>query len=119
MKLLVLSVGYLVLKLLFVEQPHVRHRKSRCAGPFVFVFRHQWDGTPYFEKLAAESTEGTTLADLFYCWSCSTCIFPCASINAVEWRRILGLSCVPSNAGFWALREFKLETREDSAMIEV
>ena len=32
---------------------------------------------------------------------------------------ILGLSCVPSNAGVWALREFKLETREDSAMIEV
>ena len=50
----------------------------------------------YFEKLAAESTEGTTLAGLFCCWSCSTCIFPCASIF-----------------------EVKLETREDSATIEV
>ena len=88
-------------------------------GRLSIVFRHQWDDTSYFEKLAAESTEGTTLADLFYCWSCSTCIFPFASFNTVEWRRILGLSCVPSNAGVWALREFKLETREDSAMIEV
>ena len=31
-------------------------------GRLSVVFRHQWDDTSYFEKLAAESTEGTTLA---------------------------------------------------------
>ena len=67
----------------------------------------------------AESTEGTTLADLFYFWGCTTCIFPFASIFAVDWRCILELSCLPSNAGIWALRELKLKTHEDSAMIEV
>ena len=52
-------------------------------------------------------------------WHFGWSLVPCASIFAVEWRSILGLSCVPSNAEVWALREFKLETREDSAMIEV
>ena len=38
-KLLILAVGYFVLKLLLVEQPHVRHRKSRCSGPFIYCIQ--------------------------------------------------------------------------------
>ena len=38
-KLLFLAVGYFVLKLLFAEQPHVRHRKSRCSWPFVYCIQ--------------------------------------------------------------------------------
>ena len=74
-------------------------------GRLSIVFRQQWDYTSYFEKLAAESTEGTTLASCVE-WEYNVLAVRIVFISFMSdgsWRLLVGLgrSILATSILFW------------------